>query len=68
MPRAAGVIVQAHTGNPPIAHYTHDPKRFDGLVFPTHRRVHLRDGDGIADQSFAAITLDIDTIELERSR
>jgi hypothetical protein len=56
------------TGSPPIAHYTHDPKTFDGFVFPTRRLVHRRDADGVADQSFAAITIEIDTIGLERSR
>jgi hypothetical protein len=25
------------TGKPPIAHYTYDPKTFDGFVFPTRR-------------------------------
>jgi hypothetical protein len=53
------------TGNPPVAHYTHDPKTFDGFVFPTRRRVHRHDAQGIADQSFAAITLDIETITVE---
>lgn len=47
------------TGSPPVAHYTHDPKRFGGFVFPTRRRVHLHDAAGHADQTFAPITLDI---------
>jgi hypothetical protein len=55
------------TGSPPIAHYTHDPKTFDGFVFPTRRLVHRRHPDGVADQSFAAITIDIDTLAVERS-
>jgi hypothetical protein len=50
------------TGNPPIAHYTHEPKRFDGFVFPTRRRVHRHDADGVADQSVAAITIDMDEV------
>jgi hypothetical protein len=50
------------TGNPPVAQYAHDPKTFDGFVFPTRRRVHRHDTDGIADQSVAAITVDIQTI------
>jgi hypothetical protein len=41
------------TGKPPVAHYTHDPKTFDGFVFPTRRLVHLHDAKGIADRSFA---------------
>jgi hypothetical protein len=54
------------TGSPPIAHYTDDPKTFDGLVFPTRRRVHLHGPDGTADQSFSLITIDIDMITVER--
>jgi hypothetical protein len=53
------------TGKPPVAHYLHDPKTFDGFVFPTRRRVHLHDGNGIADQNVARITLDIETISVE---
>jgi hypothetical protein len=47
------------TGSPPIAHYTHDHKIFDGFVFPTRRLVHLHDAGGIANQTFAPITIDI---------
>jgi hypothetical protein len=50
------------TGNPRIAQYTHDPKTFDGFVFPTRRRVHLYDEAGNADQSFAPITLDVEQV------
>ncbi len=50
------------TGSPPVDHYTHNPKTFDGFVFPTRRRVHRHDADGVADQSFAAITIDIDDV------
>ena len=46
------------TGNPPVAHYSYDHRVFDGFVFPTRRLVHLRNADGIADQKFAAITID----------
>ena len=54
------------TGNPPVAHYTYDPKTFDGFVFPTRRRVLLHDANGIADHSFAPITLDIADVTVER--
>jgi hypothetical protein len=54
------------TGNSQVGHYTHNPKTFDGFVFPTRRLVHLRDANGIADESLARITIDIDTIMLER--
>jgi hypothetical protein len=40
-----------------VAHYTHGPKTFGDFVFPTRRRVHRREPDGVADQSFAFITL-----------
>lgn len=54
------------TGNPPVAHYTHDHKTFDGFVFPTRRRVHLHDASGIANQQFAPITVDVAAISLDR--
>lgn len=53
------------TSNPPVAHYTHDPKTFDGFVFPTRRRVHLHDDRGVADREFASITIDIASISVE---
>jgi hypothetical protein len=56
------------TANSPVAHYTHDPKTFDGLVFPTRRRIYSRDADGIADQSLAAITLDVAQVIVEAER
>jgi hypothetical protein len=52
-------------GNAPIAHYTHDPKTFDGFVFPTRRRACIRDADGIADQRLAIITLDIASVRVQ---
>jgi len=53
------------TANSPVAHYTHDPNTFDGFVFPTRRRIHRRGTDGIADQSLAAITLDVARVTVE---
>lgn len=55
------------TGNPRVAHYTHDPKTFDSFVFPTRRRIHLHDEAGHADQSFALITLDIQRVTVHRN-
>jgi hypothetical protein len=55
------------TGSPPVAHYTHEPRVFDGFVFPTRRRVHLHDEHGVADQDFAPITIDIDSIRIDRA-
>jgi len=46
-------------GNAPTAHYTDEPKTFGGVVFPTRRRVFRRNPDGTANQSLAAITIDI---------
>ena len=54
------------TGSPQIAQYTHDPKTFDGFVFPTRRLMHRRDADGVADQSVALLTFDIDAVAVER--
>lgn len=55
------------TGNPPVAHYTHDPRTFDGFVFPTRRRVHLHDAGGVANQKFAPITLDVASVAVDRA-
>jgi hypothetical protein len=54
------------TGSSPIAHYTHDPKVFDGFVFYTRRLVHLRNPEGVADQSFSPITVVTDSVSVER--
>jgi hypothetical protein len=54
------------TGSPPVAHYTHDPKTFDGFVFPTRRLIHLHDAAGVADQQFAPITIKVDSVTVDR--
>lgn len=51
------------TGSP-IAHYTHKPRTFDGFVFYTQRLVHLRGDDNVANQDFAPITIDVESVEL----
>jgi hypothetical protein len=56
----------AITGSSPVAHYTHDPRVFDGFVFYTRRLVHLRDEHGIADQNFSAITVVTHSVSVER--
>jgi hypothetical protein len=53
------------TGNPPVAHYTHDHKTFDGFVFPTRRLVYLHDAGGVADKGFAPITIDVAAVRVE---
>jgi hypothetical protein len=45
--------------NAVVAHYADEYKTFDGLVFPTRRRVHRRNPDGTPDRSQTAITIDI---------
>jgi hypothetical protein len=50
------------TGSPPVAHYCANHRTVDGFVFPTRRRVYLHDANGVADQSFAPITIDITAI------
>jgi len=52
------------TGNPLIAHYSDEPRTFDGFVFPTRRRVHLRDADGVADRGLAAISVDVRSVSV----
>jgi hypothetical protein len=54
------------TGSP-IAHYTHNPKMIDGFLFYTMRLVHLRDENNVANQDFAPITIDTDSITVERT-
>lgn len=53
------------TGSP-IAHYTHNPKMFDGFLFYTLRMVHLRDDDNVANQEFAPITIDLESVMVTR--
>jgi len=53
------------TGNPPVAHYAYDHKTFDGFVFPTRRRVLLHDSEGIANQAFAPITVDVSGVTVD---
>jgi hypothetical protein len=50
----------------PGAQYTYDPATFDGFVFPTRRRVHLRDADDIAHTSLAVITIDVAAVIVEQ--
>lgn len=54
------------TGKSPVAHYTYDPKTFDGFVFPTRRLVHLHDANGVANQRFAPITIDVAAVAVDR--
>jgi hypothetical protein len=49
-----------------IAHYTHNPQRFDGFLFYRLSLVHVRGPDDVAEQDFAPITIDIDSVALTR--
>jgi hypothetical protein len=51
-------------GNVLNAHYADEPTAFDGIVFPTKRRVYRRNAGGIADKSVTVIVLDIDNLSL----
>jgi hypothetical protein len=51
-----------HVTNAPIAHCVSDQKELDGFVFPTQRHVYLRNEDGTADKSRAAITISIESV------
>lgn len=55
------------TGHSLIAHYTSEPETFDGFVFYRRRTVHLRDAAGVADQSFAPITVETRSVSVERA-
>jgi hypothetical protein len=46
------------------AHCVYDYETFGGLRFPTRRRVYIRNPEGIADTSFAPITLDVRKVTL----
>ncbi|GAA1562211.1 hypothetical protein [Kribbella lupini] len=48
----------------PIAHYTHKPKVFDGFLFYILRLVHLRDEHNVANQEFAPMTIDLESVSV----
>jgi hypothetical protein len=53
----------AVNGNALVAHYTDEPRAFDGIVVPTRRRVRRRREDGTADTTVDYITIDIHHLE-----
>jgi hypothetical protein len=53
------------TGDSLVAHYTHEPRRFDGFVFYTWRAVHLRTPEGVVDRSFSPITIRTESVSLD---
>lgn len=50
-------------GGAAIAHYTDDPRTFDGIVAPTRHRIRPRRQDGTTDMSVEDITIDIREVE-----
>jgi hypothetical protein len=48
-----------------VAQYQYEAKTFQGLTFPTQRRVHRRSPDGIADRSQTSITIDVADITID---
>lgn len=50
------------TSRAPIAHYVADHKEFGGFLFPTRRTIHVHDSNGVADRTWAAITIAIDDV------
>lgn len=52
------------SGNPDVAHYLHDHRKFDGIAFPTRRRVYLRGPDLEPQRDLAVITADFSDINL----
>ena len=49
-------------GSSLVAHYTGEHREFDGLVFPTRRRVFRRNPDGTANVNVPSITIDISDV------
>jgi hypothetical protein len=56
---------QPHVTGAPIAHYTYEPKNFDGFTFYTRRRVHVRDQNGIANLDITPITIDVESVSAQ---
>jgi hypothetical protein len=54
-------------GNALVAHYTDEPRIFDGIVVPTRRRIRGRGEDGVADMTVDYITLDIHDVRYRTS-
>jgi len=51
-------------GGLPAANYADDPRLFDGMTFPTKRRVYLRGADNRPLKERLAVSIDIDDIRL----
>jgi hypothetical protein len=47
------------------AHYSYEHREFDGLVFPTRRRVHPRRGNGRPLRAVTLIAIEVDSVTAE---
>jgi len=55
------------SGGAKAAHYLYDHRTFDGIVFPTKRRVHLRGPDRQPQKELAIISVDFSDFNLSRA-
>ena len=51
-------------GGSPAAHYTSEHKMFDGIVYPTKRRVYRRGPDNLPIRDVASVAIDYNELEL----
>ena len=50
------------------AHYTYDHQNFDGFIFPTHRRVVIREGERALVSGSSVFILDVHDLFVNRGR
>jgi hypothetical protein len=55
------------SGGAKTAHYLFDHRTFDGIVFPTRRRVHLRGPDRQPQRDLVIISADLSDFDLSRA-
>ena len=55
------------SGGAKVAHYLHDHRAFDGIVFPTRRRVYLRGPDRRPQKDLVVISADLSDFKLLRA-
>jgi hypothetical protein len=55
------------SGGVKVAHYLHDHQAFDGIVFPTRRRVYLRGPDRRPQKEPVVISADLSDFKLSRT-
>jgi hypothetical protein len=57
----------AVSGDAKVAHYLYDHQIFDGIVFPTRRRVYLRGPDLKPQKDLVIISADLSDFKLSRA-